>query len=165
MVEKLFTGEEIELIKKTSDLLDKSLIIVEKLFSNKVDKQGICYLSHLFYVRDNVVSYEEKVVGLMHDTLEDTSINADDLKILGYPDNIINSLIILTKKKGENYSLYVDNVLNSGDEVAIKVKYVDMTHNLNLKRLNALDRDLKEKLENKYKEPYEKLRKYINGGI
>ena len=37
MVEKLFTGKEIELIKKTSNLLDKSLIIVEKLFSNKVD--------------------------------------------------------------------------------------------------------------------------------
>ena len=59
MIEKLFTKSEIELIKQTSDLLDKSLIIVEKLFSDKVDKQGICYLNHLFYVRDNVVSYEE----------------------------------------------------------------------------------------------------------
>ena len=165
MVEKYFTNAEVELIRQTSDLLDKSLLIVKKIFIDKVDKQGVCYLNHLFYVRDNVESYIEKVVGLMHDTMEDTSINADDLRMFGYPEDIINSLSILTKKKGEDYNQYIDKVLNSGDEVAIKVKYVDMTHNLNLKRLNALDKDLKDKLENKYKVPYQKIKKYINGGI
>ena len=40
-------NEDIELIRKEDDLIDKSIIIVSKLFKGKKDKEGKPYLNHL----------------------------------------------------------------------------------------------------------------------
>ena len=68
-------NEDIELIKKEDDLIDKSIIIVNKLFKDKKDKEGKPYINHLYYVMNSFSTYKEKVVGLMHDTIEDTSMS------------------------------------------------------------------------------------------
>ena len=154
-------NEDIELIKKEDDLIDKSIIIVNKLFKDKKDKEGKPYINHLYYVMNSFSTYKEKIVGLMHDTIEDTSMSLFGLMRLGYPIDILKSINLLTHYKGVPYDKYIDILLNSGDITAIKVKYADMTHNLNEERLAALPIDIKERLLKKYSEPYKKLTKRI----
>lgn len=154
-------SEDIELIKKEDDLIDKSLIIINKLFKDKKDKEGKPYINHLYYVMNSVSTYEEKVVGLMHDTIEDTSMSLFGLMRLGYPIDILKSINLLTHYKEIPYDKYIDNLINSGDITAINVKYADMTHNLNEERLSILPIEVKERLVKKYSEPYKKLIKKI----
>lgn len=154
-------NEDIELIKKEDDLIDKSIIIVSKLFKGKKDKEGKPYLNHLYFVMNNVSLYEEKVVGLLHDVIEDTPLNLCDLEYLGYPKEIVKSISILTHNKDISYEEYINRILKSNDKTAIRVKYADMTHNCDKKRLSSLSFELKHKLEKKYDIPYKKLTKKI----
>lgn len=157
----LFNEHELELIKREDDLIDKSIIIVSKLFKEKKDKEGKPYLNHLYFVMNNVSLYEEKVVGLLHDVIEDTPLNLCDLEYLGYPKEIVKSISILTHNKDIPYEEYISKILKSNDKTAIRVKYADMTHNCDKKRLSSLSFELQHKLEKKYDIPYKKLTKRI----
>ena len=103
MLEKYFTQEKYEKVKKTDELIYKSLEIVTKVFSDKIDKGGFPYTIHLLKVYSDVSEYKEKVCALLHDIIEDTDVTYDDLRKVGYSDEIIDILVILTKIKGEDY--------------------------------------------------------------
>ena len=148
-------------VKTESDLLFKAIILVNEVFKDKYDKEGIPYLNHLYYVMDSVNTYEEKIVGLMHDIIEDTDIKFEDLMEIGFPSNIIEHIRLLTHDKKIPYSMYIDNILKSGDMVAIRVKKADMCHNMNKNRLNRLDINLRNRLIQKYTPEYEKLEDYL----
>lgn len=161
MIRNLFTEEEIELIKREDDLIDKSLIIVSKLFKDKVDKQGVPYIEHLYYVMNHVDTYEQKVLGILHDSIEDTELTLIDLKELGYPEEILNCLDLLTHKRDVSYLEYINHIIESNNLDVIKVKFVDMSHNYNIERLSCLPLEVQFKLVKKYREPYKLLKKSL----
>lgn len=146
---------------KEEDLIAKAKILVSELFRHKYDKEGIPYINHLYYVSDSVNTKEEKIVGLLHDAVEDTDVTFDDLIELGFPINIVNSIRLLTRDKSIPYDIYVDNILKSNDMIAIRVKKADMQHNMNKNRLSRLDENLRNKLIQKYTPQYEKIEKYL----
>ena len=74
MLNKYFTEEEILNLKNNKDLLEKSLDLILKLFNDKTDKEGIPYIVHLMMVYKGVSSYNEKIIALLHDVLEDTMV-------------------------------------------------------------------------------------------
>ena len=90
MLEKYFTEEEYQRILKTDELIYKSLEIVTKLFNDKVDKGGFPYIIHLLKVYSGVSDYTEKVCALLHDVVEDTDVTYDDLRMVGYNEEIID---------------------------------------------------------------------------
>ena len=69
MLEKYFNEEELEELKKSNDIMYKSLEIVTRLFNDKVDKGGCPYVIHLLKVYSGVNSYLEKVCALLHDVI------------------------------------------------------------------------------------------------
>ena len=103
MLKSYFDEIEYQELVKNKDLLYKTLELVLKVFDDKVDKGGQPYFNHLFKVYENVSSYDEKIISLLHDTIEDTDITYHDLSEFGYDNNILDVLKILTKKKGEYY--------------------------------------------------------------
>lgn len=161
MVKNLFTEEEIALIKREDDLIDTSLIIVSKLFKDKVDKQGVPYIEHLYYVMKYVNTYRQKVLALLHDSIEDTGLELEDLRELGYPEEILNGLDLLTHKEGVSYSEYINRICESNDKDIIRVKLVDMRHNKMKKRLHWLPQDVSDRLLIKYEKPYQLLKKSL----
>lgn len=160
-MDEVFTLKEIYEIKMEDDLIDKSIMIVSKLFRKKKDKQGIPYIKHLYFVMNHVDTYEEKIIGLLHDIIEDTYINVSDLKNFGYPENIIQDILLLTYDKTISYDEYINNILKSNNLAVIKVKYADMTHNCDIERLSKLPLDVQSKLNKKYCEPYKLLTKKL----
>ncbi len=149
------------LVKSESNLFAKALIIASEMFKDKYDKEGVPYINHLYYVSDNVNTLEEKIVGLLHDVIEDTNATYDDLIEVGFPENIVNSIRILTRNKKIPYSEYIDSVLNSNDLVAIRVKRIDMTHNMKRDRLNKVEEAERKKLIEKYSKEYYKIENYF----
>jgi len=140
-----------------SNPLNKALIIVNCLFKNKCDKIGAPYVEHLYYVSNNVDTVDEKTVGLLHDVIEDTDITACDLRELGFKENVINSVKLLTRDKQIPYQTYIDNIINSNDKIALNVKIEDMKHNMKKDRMEKLSKETCEKLNKKYSEAYIKL--------
>lgn len=143
------------------DLLEKTNILVFKLFENKYDKTGEPYIEHLKFVSNYFNRLEYKVVGLLHDVLEDTTLTKKDLEKLKYPKEIIEAVSILTRKKNETYSSFIDRIIDSNNIMAIRVKKIDMTHNKSEERLKKLDKIEAQRLRNKYKNEYIKIEKYL----
>ena len=74
---------------------------------------------------------EEVIAGLLHDVVEDTSFTFEDLLKRGVDEPIVEALRILTHTKDMPYEDYVKRIAQSGNDIAIHVKYNDLCHNLN----------------------------------
>ena len=73
---------------------------------------------------------EEVIAGLLHDVVEDTSFTFEDLLKRGVDEPIVEALRLLTHTKDMPYEDYVKRIAQSGNDIAIHVKYNDLCHNL-----------------------------------
>lgn len=71
---------------------------------------------------------EVEAVAWLHDVLEDTSTTIDDLMKVGFPERIIRAVHAISKRKGEDYDVYLARV--KMDRIARQVKIADMLANL-----------------------------------
>ena len=65
----------------------------------------------------------------LHDVVEDTHVGLDELKKLGFSDQVIDAVSLLTKDKSLNYSDNIQRILRSGNTLAMMVKYADNYEN------------------------------------
>ena len=84
------------------------------------------YIIHPMRVAIAGSNEDERVVGMLHDVIEDTDVTINDLIRDGLEPNRVHALIALTKVEGEAYFEYIDRVVEAG-ELAIAVKIND-TH-------------------------------------
>lgn len=157
MLKQYFTEEEYEKLVQSNDLLYKSLEIMTKVFENKCDKGGIPYSVHLLKVYSGVYDYTEKCCALLHDIIEDTDVTYDDLKEVGFSEEIIEILTILTKTKGEDYSKYIDRIINSKNTHALNIKLVDLAHNMEVGRIKNPTVNDYERINKRYLPAREKI--------
>ena len=157
ILKEKFNLEELKVIND----YQKAIIIVFQMFTGKVDKEGAPYINHLLYVSNHVDTEEAKVVGLLHDLVEDTDATFEELEEAGFSKGVIDALKLVTRDKKYSYLEYINNILNSNNLTVLKVKISDMEHNMDPKRLAKLDEATRNRLANKYAEPYEKLKRKI----
>lgn len=113
--------------------LDKAIILAVNAHKNQLDKANDDYILHLIRVMIQLNTEEERIIGVLHDVIEDTYITYDDLKNEGFSEKIINILKILTKDNQEEYFDYIERIkLN---DIAIKVKLADLKDNMNINRI------------------------------
>lgn len=142
---------------KSLDDYTRAFVIVGALFTDKVDKAGEPYLYHLLYVSDHVETEAEKIVGLLHDLVEDTDITFEDLLDVGFSDEVVDALRIITKMEGESYPDFITRIIESNNIIAIRVKKVDMENNMDPKRLSKVDEETRVRLQNKYESQYQRI--------
>ena len=134
--------------------LSLAVEVAKKYHEGMTDRAGKPYLFHLTSVSNSVLPLGEDyaVVGMLHDTLEDTKMTKESL-ISMFGRDIADAVSLLTHDPGIPYLDYVRNVKNSGNPLAIAVKKADLRNNMDLTRLpNVTDKDLK-RVE-KYKKAY-----------
>ena len=73
---------------------------------------------------------EEIIASLLHDVVEDTNYTFDDLLRKGVDEKIVDALRLLTHTDDLSYGEYVKRIAESGNSIAIHVKYNDLCHNL-----------------------------------
>ena len=65
----------------------------------------------------------------LHDVVEDTHIGLDELSKLGFASEVIEAVDLLTKDKGLTYKQNIEKIINSGNSLAMMVKYADNYEN------------------------------------
>ena len=157
MLKKYFREEEYEKLKNNNELIYKSLEIVTRLFNDKCDKGGFPYVIHLLKVYEGVSDYVEKVCALLHDVVEDTDVGYDDLSDIGYNNDVIEILKVLTKIKGEDYRDYINRIIESGNIHAMNIKLSDLRHNMDLGRIKNPTSNDYERVSKRYEPAYERI--------
>ncbi|MBQ3173954.1 MAG: hypothetical protein IJB56_06595, partial [Alistipes sp.] len=72
----------------------------------------------------------ERIVGFLHDVVEDTPYTFEELAEEGFTEEVIATLRLLTHDKQTPYMEYIERICTSGNEVAVNVKINDLKHNL-----------------------------------
>lgn len=78
------------------------------------------------------LSDEEKIIGILHDVVEDSDWEVEDLEALGFSPRICQGVDNVTKQKGEKYFDAIERC--SGDPMSRKIKMRDNKHNMDLTR-------------------------------
>ena len=157
MLKELLEEEKYNKIKESDNLIFKALEISTELFKNDVDKGGLPYSLHLLYVYRHVDSINEKVVALLHDTMEDKKVTDKDLLDIGFPKKIVDDIKILTRVKPTEYNDYIDNIVKNGSREVLHVKLADLKNNMDMSRIkNPTVKDY-ERLEKRYTPAYTKI--------
>ena len=157
MLKKYFDEDKYLEIKDSDNLLYKALEIVTTLFENDVDKGGMPYMLHIEYVYKHVSSFEEKIVALLHDVVEDKEVSEEDLIEVGFPKDIVDDVLVLTRPKKVEYSDYIDNLIKKGSIRALHVKLADLENNMDLTRIkNPTVKDY-QRVEKRYIPTHEKI--------
>ena len=133
--------------------LFKAYCIAKKAHKGQKDKGGKPYIKHPVYVAKRVKGRDAKIVALLHDTIEDTSVTYDYIKSV-FGDRIAESVKVLTKDKTISYEEYI--ALIKQNDLARRVKIEDLKHNMDLKRLKVVTEEDLKRVE-KYKHSLEIL--------
>lgn len=135
--------------------LARAIEIATEAHKGQVDKAGNEYIRHPLRVMEMGKTEEEKIVGVLHDVVEDTDWSFDMLEAEGFAPEIIAALKCVTKiSENENYDSFIERVKKNPLATAVKIN--DLTDNMDIRRLPYLsDKDVK-RLK-KYLKAYKKL--------
>ena len=139
----------------TSTLLEKALQIATDAHLYQVDKAGVPYIFHPIRVSNRCSTDDERIVALLHDTIEDTEVTAEYLLMEGFPRNIVDAILSVTRNEDENYEDFIKR--SSLNPIGRQVKLHDLEDNMDITRLNELtEKDLYRL--NKYIKAYKYLK-------
>lgn len=118
-----------DLYDSRSDI-DKAIEFASKAHAADYDLDGNPTILHPLAVGMMGTTDTERIVGFLHDVVEDTKYSFDDLVEEGFSDDVIAALRLLTHDKETPYMEYVERICKSGNTTAIRVKINDLKHNL-----------------------------------
>ena len=136
--------------------LAKAIEIAASAHSTQKDKGGSPYILHPIRVMMSLNTEEEKIVGVLHDVVEDSEDwDFDRLREEGFAENIISALKSVTKQSdAENYEAFIERA--GRNQIGRNVKIADIKDNLDVTRIGPLkEKDLLR--INKYKNALSKL--------
>lgn len=135
--------------------LERAIQIATEAHKGQLDKAGRDYIGHPLRVMEMGKTEDEKIVGVLHDVIEDTDWTFEMLEAEGFSREVIEALKCVTKlSENENYDDFIERVKKNPLAVAVKIN--DLTDNMDIRRLPYLsDKDVK-RLK-KYLKAYKKL--------
>lgn len=127
-------------IDDSAKMLDKAALICVTKHAGQRDKMGCAYFQHPMRVAMRCHTDEEKMVALLHDTIEDTDVTAEYLLAEGFPQSVVDGILSVTKRPGESYEEFVARAKRN--PLGRVVKLHDLEDNLDIFRLTELDADM-----------------------
>lgn len=140
--------------------LERAIEIAKQAHAGQVDKAGVDYIEHPLRVMEMGKDENEKIVGVLHDVVEDSDWTFEMLEAEGFSSEIIEALRCVTKlSEDEDYDHFINRI--KGNRLAIKVKLCDLVDNLDTSRLvNVTDSDIKR--IRKYARAYASIKKILS---
>jgi (p)ppGpp synthase/HD superfamily hydrolase len=134
--------------------LQRAIELVTKAHAGHTDRNGVPYIYHLFYVSAAMDAIDGKILGLLHDSVEDGKLTHDQIHA-EFGDPMSTYVEIVTRATGETYSHYITRVMTF--EITARMKLADIEHNTLVDRMDA-------KAAQKfpmYRDAYEEICKYL----
>ncbi|MDH6343744.1 (p)ppGpp synthase/HD superfamily hydrolase [Parabacteroides sp. PFB2-12] len=136
-------------------MLQKAIQIAIKAHESQFDKYDIPYVGHIMRVMEAGKTDDEKIVGVLHDIVEDTDWTFEKLEEEGFATYIIDAIRCLTKtSEDEPYEEFIKRVQTN--PLAVRVKINDLADNMDIRRLSAISEKDVERLR-KYHKAYKRL--------
>ncbi|MBQ5836635.1 MAG: hypothetical protein IIW38_03465 [Alistipes sp.] len=110
--------------------IDKAIELASKAHAADYDLDGNPTILHPLAVGMMGKTDAERIVGFLHDVVEDTRYDFDDLEEIGFSEEVLSALRLLTHDKETPYMEYIERICKSGNKTAINVKLNDLRHNL-----------------------------------
>jgi len=109
----------------------------------QLDKSGLPYVLHPLHLAEQMDDEASTVAALLHDVVEDTEYTLEDLRKMGFREDAMEALALLTHDDDTPYLDYVRQLKHN--LIARKVKLADLAHNSDLGRLDGppTEKDLK----------------------
>jgi (p)ppGpp synthase/HD superfamily hydrolase len=141
-------------------MIEKAIQIAMNAHQGQVDKNGQPYILHVMRVGLRGRTENEKILGILHDVVEDSHWTLEMLAQEGFSAIILSALECLTKKtEDEPYEDFIDRVKKN--ELAISVKLNDLEDNMDIRRMHLIqEKDVKRL--NKYLKAYKELAELKN---
>jgi (p)ppGpp synthase/HD superfamily hydrolase len=118
--------------------LERAIQIATDAHAGQYRFDGSDYINHPLRVMRTLAnqghSERTQIVGVFHDTVEDTDVTLDYLAKEGFGEEVLNPLELLTKQKGDDYEMYVQRL--SVNACSRAVKKADLFDNLDLTGLD-----------------------------
>ena len=123
--------------------LERAIEIATEALRGQFDKAGNDYIGHPLRVMTEGKTTEEKIVGVLHDVVEDTDWTFERLAAEGFSGEIIEALRCVTKlSENEPYDKFIARVKEN--PLAVAVKLNDLSDNMDIRRLPYIsDKDVK----------------------
>lgn len=137
-----------------TELTVKALQTAYKAHEGQTDKSGLPYIFHPYHLAEQMKTEETAAIALLHDVIEDTDMTIGDLKRLGFPDNIVEGVRLMTHEEETDYFDYIRMIKQN--PAAKAVKLADLEHNSDLTRLPTVTEHDLERLKK-----YEQARKIL----
>lgn len=147
--------------KHLANLLLLAEGIARTAHEGQLDLQGVDYIYHPLEVSAKCDTIEGKIVGLLHDVVEDTTITLENLKAIGFDDDLLEALRCVTKEPGYDEAEYYARI--KANPIAKEVKLADLEHNGDPNRIRGgLPEEVVAKILKKQKK-YNQRKDYLNG--
>lgn len=141
--------------RNTPAALEDAIALAVEAHRGVMDKSGQPYILHPLRVMFRCDSEIQRIVAVLHDVVEDTGRTFDDLRKLGFSQEVIDALDCVTKREGESYEQFVER--SAANPVARKVKLADLEDNMDVRRLAAVEQKDFERMA-KYLKAWKRLR-------
>ena len=138
------------------ELFDKALQIAIRAHERQKDKSGHDHIMHPIRVSERCKNIDAKIVALLHDTIEDTDVTPDYLIAEGFPEEVIDIILLVTRKEDETYQQFIERAAKN--PVSREVKIADLEDNMDIRRLSYISDESAERLR-KYLKAWHYLQK------
>jgi (p)ppGpp synthase/HD superfamily hydrolase len=122
--------------------LGQTIEIMRKAHEGQIDKSGRPYYLHPLRVAMRLAqcTAAERHAALLHDVVEDTLVTMQDLREMGYSEEVTELVNLLTRRKpeGESHTAYIERLVQSRNVKALRVKLADVYDNMSPARTRSL---------------------------
>ena len=131
-----------------TNMTKKALKLSFEAHKDQIDKSGMPYVYPPFHLAEQMKDENTTIVALLHDVVEDTDITIDDIRKMGFNEEVCEALKLMTHDDNVPYIEYVKKL--KSNPIAKTVKIADLKHNSDLTRLDTVDEKALKRVE-KYK--------------
>jgi len=117
--------------------LAKAISIAAQAHEGQVDKSGKAYILHPLHLMNQLMYDEElAIIAVLHDVVEDSDWELDDMIEEGFSFRVTEALDLLTHCSQDSYEEYIDLICDNQDAITVKRK--DLEHNSCITRLKGV---------------------------
>jgi (p)ppGpp synthase/HD superfamily hydrolase len=134
--------------------LEDAIALAASAHRSQLDKGGQPYILHPLRVMLRQQDETARIVAVLHDVVEDTSVTLIGLREAGYGEEVCEAIDCLTRRHGEDYDGMLSRV--ETNPTARRVKLADLEDNMDPRRLESTSEGVAA-LRAKYKNAWDRL--------
>lgn len=115
------------------------------------------YILHPLRVMSGAMGQDERIVAILHDVVEDTTVTLKQLVEEGFSEEVIKAIDLLTHRDEHTYDEYIQRIATSRSAIAVRIKILDLMDNINPLRLPEIGEREVARIK-KYHKAYQRLK-------